>query len=204
MLCGSRDCSTGRGIVCCVLWGTMWVSLKVVLSFLASPSYKKKNVFHLQVPKKRELLKWWAGEEFNFTVLIPLPTLHLPSVITRWILLRRGGQNSFCLWLGTRMINCNSRSSFLLPSSVFQFLLSTLALFYPLTPSQLSIIRQLHNYIKNFEAYVLKGLLRVYSSQSSLRVHLLLAKHIFPLDQKSTNDLSHQEHAHIYSTHTSA
>lgn len=62
------DCYTSRETVCCVLWVVIWVSQKVVLSFLASLSDKKKNVFHLQVQKKRELLKWWSGQEFNFTV----------------------------------------------------------------------------------------------------------------------------------------
>lgn len=65
---GVCDCYTGRQTVCCVLWAPLWVSQKVVLSFLASPSDKKRSVFHLQVPKKGELLRWQSGQEFHFTV----------------------------------------------------------------------------------------------------------------------------------------
>ncbi len=191
-------------MLCCVLWAVT-LSEMVVLSFLASPSEKKKIVFHLQVWESREWLKWWSGQEFNFTVKMivewkywmqlsaPHSSPHSPL---RSLAIANNKVNTSLdkVLLPTSMINCNSLSllslclslSFNSPSFFLPF-----SPFHPVTLNQSCAIRQLHKLFREVFAMCVCGVC-VERSWIGLRMCTLVRvqsqvicswKHIFPPDQ---------------------
>lgn len=130
---------------------------------------KEKNVFHLQVPKKRELLKscglvrnlilqsrLWSGNIGRSYLFLALPYTPSPSVITRRIPLRTGV-------LFPNECDQLQQSPFLLSLClplVFQSALffSAPSLFHPLTPpNQSSAIRQLRKLYREVFAMCVCG-----------------------------------------------
>lgn len=115
---------------------------------------KKRNVFHLQVPEKKELLKWQSGQEFHFTVKktvewkywmqlsVPYPTprspFNSPAISNNKV-------NTSLDRNPTAVKNKHDQLqqsfSLLCLSPVFQL---SLYLSHSLTPNQSYVIRQLH------------------------------------------------------------
>lgn len=127
----AAHCVTVGAIDRCVFWAVIWAAHKVVLSLLAVPRDKKKNVFHLRVSekkKKKEPLKWraakgyilqsrwlWSGE-IGRSYLFLTPLSHSGNEVSaellwRWTWLVVGGFLPFC--------HCMSFTS---PSFVFSLL----------------------------------------------------------------------------------
>lgn len=52
----------------CIMSSTMSIPEGGIVISCQSLRQKKRSVFHLQVPKKGELLRWQSGQEFHFTV----------------------------------------------------------------------------------------------------------------------------------------